>query len=570
MHTTYKKKLLLVFGLLAAVGFYLVPTRAYADDDIVTVTAQTATGVSGCTANGVPSYTETSLGSGIYKWRYVFDVATGDTSCSATLPIYFAETNQNGVNGQKYTFTASDDSAATWADPDNIFYVQDSGLTTLTTNITLNATGLSGGQMYTYSPSTGSPVCSGGSTCSDPHLYVDDTTNDFGGTIEIYVYVDDYDTLDIKAGDSTGSSGPITPTKALGSGPVWQWQYAYNISAGSSVVDTLPIGLCVYDSDANGDDPGLDKDHYEVSASYDAADSSSNFSSLSPGINPSLGYDIDDGACASGTIDISFDSGTLNTPDTYFIFFTVSTNSSNSSHSGQINYDDCTDLADQSTCGSNDGNDPGPSDQHIVVVITVNSGTSTHSCFLTDGDFRLLRDCGGTTVPPSAHTPTFQIITGGRGKGTIVATNPGQFFFSMIYHNDTGSPVDVDFTVGDLTHVESQGARPVHAATFDDSGFVADEAGFDAAQAGVPCSDPTDDGCTFTVPAHSFIWIVWHADYDQKGQPPDSNLVKANLCTNDDGYLDDQGSIKATLTLKEHNGAQLAECDLEAQGYLKH
>jgi hypothetical protein len=573
---------LAVIGLFVLAGLVLTPpASAQATPDEVYVAAMQSFGNGTTCSSGAGTKITpvlTSDGAGKYKWVYTYHVNAGSGTVTVTdcLPVKFTESNANDSSAnQQYTYTATGVSGAAWSD--SSFTVQDS--TAASHNIenekiTLN-TGLLHPGFYTYTPTVAYTSCTGsGCTDAEPTLIAGVLEEIFDGKVEIDIYVDGLDTLDIKAGDSTGASGPNTPAKTdlgSGSGP-YQWQYAYSITAGDHVADTLPIKVCVYDSDSAGDDPGLTADSYEVGVSYDTTDSSLN--ALSPSIDSPV--TLDDGLPGCGasidvpssipatiqTVNVSFDSGTLNTPGDYTIFFTVSTNTGTSSHSGDISYDDCTDLTSQATCGD--------SDQNVVVLIHVEGAPPpSGSCFLTDGEFVLLSDCGGYMPGQEEYLgpQTFQIVPGGKGGRTIVSTNPGQFFLSTIYKNDTASPVTIFFQVTEPMNLLSHGARPAHAATFDDHGFVADEAGFDAAQTGTPCSNPVTTGCTFTVPADSFIWIVWHATYDQIGQST-SGLSKQ--CQTD--INDDTGTIGATLVIKENDssGGVLSTCTLEAEGNLKH
>lgn len=71
---------------------------------------------------------------------------------------------------------------------------------------------------------------------------------------------------------------------------------------------------------------------------------------------------------------------------------------------------------------------------------------SNVSCFLTNSDGAFLADCDGVLVTESGSDEgRFAIVVNKKQIG--VATNPGQFYYNLIWHNTTGAQqtVDVEF-----------------------------------------------------------------------------------------------------------------------------
>ncbi len=188
----------------------------------------------------------------------------------------------------------------------------------------------------------------------------------------------------------------------------------------------------------------------------------------------------------------------------------------------------------------------------IHIQVLVGAGCS-HSCFFTDSSFNLLTDCGGNPVSDSSGG-TFAIV--GNARGRVVATNPGQFYYNLIWTNP-GSTQTVTINLS-ATNLLPQGANAVHAMIFNSSGFVADLSNWDMVnENGTPCGP--SGPCSVSVPAGNVLWVTWHLTYAGIGSP------SAGISSACPGNI----TISATGTLTDNSSATLYTCTTTATGYLK-
>lgn len=571
MRHSVRALLMTAAGLLFFGGPMLATASA---QDTVTATAGAAFSLSTCTAaSGSPSYQPDGND---YKWVYVFHVAAGSSSCGAKLPITLALTTTPS-SSLKYYFSGASVTGTSWGDTSP--YVQNSGTkATNTDDITLSVNSLSVG-LHTYTPTLTYDTCTP-TGCSPPNYYVGGTTDTFSGNIEIDIYVDGYDTLDITAENSQAVSSPpctgggsATPTLFdTGTGGPYEWRYQYNVTAGDSVCDKIPITLQIDDTDSAGDDPGLARDTYSIKVACDTTYGTTSgycdYVTLSSGADA---VGLDDGG-DSNTVYATLNTAALSEGD-YSIFIAVTDNNSGSDDLNGT-FQDCATFG----CSGFDSNGY----IHIQFHVTSPSSTSP-KCFFSDGNFAGLLNCAGEPIENSSGV-TFTIVPGGKGQGTIVSTNPGQFFYNMAWYNNTGNPQTIQFSIVASNNLASVGAKPVHAYAF--TGDITDnltDSQFNSQPGeGIPCGNPdiTQGGssCTISVPAGDTIWIVWHVSYSQIGNgtsglptgvcpnpsstPTCSNTAKNNISA--------QGQLSYTTGTPPNTSTVTLTCTASACGYLKH
>jgi hypothetical protein len=317
------------------------------------------------------------------------------------------------------------------------------------------------------------------------------------------------DDLVVSAQTSFGSAGNVAPT-VPGNSPR-QWFYAFCLPTGGSLNQTFPLQFQL--NDANG------TSGESASVSFNAV------GSLSGSTTPPAGFNISDNSTPQNT---SFTVATGSLADgQYSVNLQISATPNN-----KVSF----------------------SHDTIHIQVTVGSGCidSKPSCFFTSSEFDLLTDCSGAYVTGNSGG-TFQIVA---PKGKINATNPGQFYYNMIWTNqgDTQA-VTIDFSA---TNLNPQGANAVHALVFDSSGFTTDASNFDMVNGdGTPCGP--SGPCTISVGAGKTLWVTWHLQYAGIGG---SSSGISYSCP---GNVE----ISATGTLKDSLGNTIGSCTATATGYLK-
>lgn len=325
------------------------------------------------------------------------------------------------------------------------------------------------------------------------------------------------DTLVVTADTTTNGVAPTSP------GNSGQWFYAYCIPVGT-YSDTIPVQVEVDNTN------GISPETYGITFSATGGLSSD----LTPSPLSTLNFTAtDDGSTT--IVDIGL-SGTF----------------------AAGNYTALVQVDGPSGKLTN-----GPVKIHIMMSVGgACSSPPATSCFLTDSEFNLLNDCSGSPVGLNTGG-TFQIVANKKG---IVSTNPGEFYYNLIWTNTTGSDKTVVAAFAE-TNLNTVGANSVHAFVFDSSGFTEDLSSFDMVnQDGTPCGP--SGPCSILVPNAQILWLTWHLTYSQIGQATGPLTTSCSgTCT-----FGSKGYIDATATL--HNGtlggATLTTCKASACGYLKH
>lgn len=181
---------------------------------------------------------------------------------------------------------------------------------------------------------------------------------------------------------------------------------------------------------------------------------------------------------------------------------------------------------------------------------------TTVSCFITDSDFNFLLDCQNNPLT-SGSGGKFTIVT--NKKNMEVATNPGQFYYNLVWTNSTGSDQTVSVAFA-RTGVKSHGTQAIHAGLFPPvfSGTTLDN--FNAVNDGIPSG--ADDALeSITVPDGWTLWVDYHLEWGGLGSPAPIDIATtcatANQC------------FSVTGTLSGGAGVGTSVCTAGACGYKK-
>lgn len=273
-------------------------------------------------------------------------------------------------------------------------------------------------------------------------------------------------------------TGPLTiPGNIPGDTTGDAVHYAYAINAGTGIIDSLPIKICITSQDLAGWN------------SFDIHIGVLGVGNL-PGITlPGNITFTNTGALQCKTTSIDINSGPL--------------------------------LAGNYAVNVNmtvDNKDPGNTHVSLsegtqtihfkAAVLAV--GTSV-SCFLTDSSGNFLNDCSGDPANLSG-TDTGRFIIVANKKNVEVATNPGQFYYNFIWRNTTGAtqPVSVAFA---RTGVAPQGAQALHAWITNAYLTTITTSEFDTTnEIGVP-NGSDDLVSSASVPAGSSLVVTYHLEW---------------------------------------------------------
>src|SRR5438067_1358730 len=202
---------------------------------------------------------------------------------------------------------------------------------------------------------------------------------------------------------------------------------------------------------------------------------------------------------------------------------------------------------------------------NIHIQVTVGGAcnpSSEISCFFTDSNFLDLTDCSGASVTSNTGG-RFQIVT--NAKKIATATNPGQFYYNMLWSNTTGSDqtVTVNLTAIGLAPSNTDSllhpiAQAAHAYFFDTAtGFTDPLADWNFVNSfGQKCGP--SGPCTLTVPANDTLFVTWHLVWTGIGHNATSILTG---CANANAPISATGGVI---------GTNISEtCTADALGYRK-
>jgi hypothetical protein len=209
---------------------------------------------------------------------------------------------------------------------------------------------------------------------------------------------------------------------------------------------------------------------------------------------------------------------------------------------------------------------------HIRVLVANDCTDPPQACFITDSSFNALLDCSGNPIAlESSSGGTFQINF--NAKNIIVATNPGQFYYNLIWTNSTGADHNISLTMTNYTPntLMTKGTNALHAFVFG-SGQIDptqplvgqfDTVNDDGTPCGTGTANPAICKSVVTVHAGETLWVTWHLAYAKVGQ--NTTSVTAGACPVG-GDL-----IKAGCTVTDSDTGDVlsSECPASANGFLK-
>jgi len=210
-----------------------------------------------------------------------------------------------------------------------------------------------------------------------------------------------------------------------------------------------------------------------------------------------------DQGCQSGSININVPAGTLTTVGNNVyqtnVMFKLQNNSANTGSPPHLD----------------DGTVDTP---HIQIQVNVQAPTAPRiTCFMTDSEGNLLTDCKGSAITASgSEAGTFAIVA--NKKNIAVSTNPGQFYYNLLWRNDTGSDQTVAVNMTP-TGLSPNGAQAVHWATFPTAGFGGvTPPDFDQVIAANPAGK-SGNISPVLVPAGDTLYVTFHLEWSGTGSP---------------------------------------------------
>jgi hypothetical protein len=241
------------------------------------------------------------------------------------------------------------------------------------------------------------------------------------------------------------------------------WEYFYTVPVGGSINDTIPIQVCIDNStlgvDALGAPVAWSDD---VVTAVNGGLNGVTVASPPWSFNSSQWNDSNPApqGCQNGTITIA--TGPLTSTGIAASNIKFSNDNKNPASGGTM-LQDGFDTPIQ-------GGQVNP-EIHIRANVVPAGGNLT--CFLTDSSGNLLLQADGIT-PASASgdtSGTFAIVLNAKKKA--VSTNPGQFYFNLLWNN-SGAQTSalVQFAEGGTPPFVTNGVQANHWAVFTTSGFA--------------------------------------------------------------------------------------------------
>lgn len=203
-----------------------------------------------------------------------------------------------------------------------------------------------------------------------------------------------------------------------------------------------------------------------------------------------------------------------------------------------------------------------PNSSQIKIRAQVVSPTENLVCYVTDSNGDWLFDCNGKPVTVSG-TDDGRFVIVANNKSIEVATNPGQFYYNLLYKNTTGGDLDVDVTLTP-DGVSPHGAQAIHWYVFDTTGNfnTVNESGTPCGTTG-PCND-------ITVPDTQTLWVTYHVTWNGLGAPVPPNCPKNCAdATNDTSFTLQLFSVDGEVD-NDDTHEVIGHCAAGAYGYLKH
>ncbi len=334
-------------------------------------------------------------------------------------------------------------------------------------------------------------------------------------------------TIDVDPGTSNGGVNYSTP------GASDQAIYSYTINDGQAVNDTIPVQICMTNYETGGwtsiaftfgtPSPGL------PGVSVSANQTFLSTTAVPPDDCRAGSIVIASGALASGLTGTTYTSN--------IIFGDASPLPSGTANKPQLSFVDI---------------------KKIQIKVNVQPVTTNVSCFLSDSEGNFLNRCDGTPVAHSASDAgRFALVVNKRG--TEVASNPGQFYYNLVWWNKTGAAQTVDVDIA-RDGVVPHGQQALHAAVFNGYLDPLTPNEFALANAnGIP--EGHDDSVVgVEVPAGASLLVTYHLQWAGLGEPVPVNC--AGTCAEANQHMGVVGVVSGTGIAEE-------ECSVSAKGYRK-
>ncbi|NMG30017.1 hypothetical protein [Aromatoleum evansii] len=308
--------------------------------------------------------------------------------------------------------------------------------------------------------------------------------------------------------------------------------YQYTIYDGQSVSDTIPVEICM-----TGYETGW------TSLAVTFGTQGGPLSGVTPPANQTFSATTPPD-CRSLTIGIATGALTLANPSI--------------SQNFNANFS-LSDTAPNPATGANKPQASFTDVRNIHVQVTVLPALSNVSCFLTDSEGNFLTDCAGVPVTASGSDDgRFAIVA--NKKLIEVATNPGQFYYNLVWHNATGISQAVNVGFDREGTVVPKGRQAIHAAVFN--GYLNPLTPTEFEEANVNgIAEGADDAVSgIEVPAGASLLVTYHLEWSGLG-----SSVPVNCAANCAG-----ANQRAAVTGQvSGDGIVTEQCKAEAYGYKK-
>jgi hypothetical protein len=200
-----------------------------------------------------------------------------------------------------------------------------------------------------------------------------------------------------------------------------------------------------------------------------------------------------------------------------------------------------------------------PSLRQIQLIVTVMAPQQVTSCYLTDSEGELLSGCDDNSITASAsNLGRFAIVV--NKKNTQVATNPGQFYYNLIWRNNGADrAVRVRFTRSGVTPV---GRQAIHYYVTNRPNTPITQAEFDMAN-GLGTPEGSDDVIATAVPVRSGASLIatYHLEWATLGTAAAAGI--GTSCEAANQWM----SVGATVY--DALGTRVGVCTASAAGYRK-
>lgn len=318
-----------------------------------------------------------------------------------------------------------------------------------------------------------------------------------------------------------GTSTPMGIIPNQPSNPANTYEYVYTVTDGASIIDSIPVTLC----------PGSSTGAW---TSYNVSFGDANGSLAGVSVPSDAAITM---ASSCATVNIDINTGAL----------TLANSVTPELRVANIN------IQPKNKAPNNLNLNTFP---NIHIRANIAPAENDTSCFTTDSEGNLLASCDGTPVTVSGSNSGRFAITANAKKNVEVSTNPGQFYYNILWTNKTGVTQQVNVTFAG-TGAIAKGANAIHANAFPPSFSGVSQADFQTVNDGIPGGS---DGLiqNVSVPAGWTLWANYHVEWSGLGNSVPAGIATA--CGSANQILSITGSI---------SGGVDRECTTGAMGYKK-